>query len=84
MDNLFDQSGAPIMNDSEWLRRIHTDTQAMKKDTAKVVLASRMMFFLLLACTIKYLDLWKYIAVWYDSAYDLSMTHVISKIPKFF
>ena len=31
-------TGAPTMNDSEWLRRIHTDTQAMKKDTAKVVL----------------------------------------------
>jgi hypothetical protein len=72
------------MNDSEWLRRIHTDTQAMKKDTAKVAFASRMMFLLLLACTIKYLDLWKYIAVWYDSAYDFSMKHVISKIPKFF
>ena len=43
------------MNDSEWLRRIHTDTQAMKKDTAKVVFATRMMFLLLLACTIKYL-----------------------------
>ena len=84
MDNLFDQSGASKMNDSEWLRRIHTDTQAMKKDTAKVAFASRMMFLLLLACTIKYLDLWKYLAVWYDSAYDLSMKHVISKIPKFF
>jgi len=56
----------------------------MKKDTAKIVFASRMMFLLLLACTIKYLDLWKDLAVWYDSAYDLSMKHVISKIPKFF
>ena len=77
-------TGAPTMNDSEWLRRIHADTQAMKKDTAKIAFASRMMFLLLLACTIKYLDLWKYIAVWYESAYDLSMKHVISKIPKIF